>query len=77
MFNLEPGSLTFTGNGAGTSATIYAAAPVNRDALQNYIANIRQTVFHGVQVPFTVIHIDADTGEQRQEHIPGCATCSI
>ena len=77
MIHAEPGSLTFEPAAAGSIATITAVTPVNRAALQTYIANIRQALFHGVQVPFRVIHIDAASGRQQEEHIPGCATCSL
>lgn len=75
MLYAEPGSLTFE-NPAGGTPTITAVTPVNRDALHNHIATIRQMVFHGVQVPFKVIHVDPIHGTQQEEHIPGCATCS-
>lgn len=72
----EPGSLSFE-NPTGVIPTIIAVAPLNRGALQNYIANLRQAVFHGAQVPFRVIHIDPVNDTQQEEHIPGCATCSL
>lgn len=78
MTHTEPGSLTFAMTAGPTlTPTITAVSPVNRAALQNYIANIRQSMFHGAQVPFRVIHVDAETGRQQEEHVPGCATCSL
>ena len=76
MHPIEPGSITLTATDPNDIATITAATPVNRDALQSYIANLRQTVFQGVQVPFRVIHVDAVTGSRVEELVPGCATCS-
>ena len=75
--NIEQGGMSFQPATEGSIPTITAFTPVDRYSLQNYIATIRAMVFHGVQVPFRVIHIDADSGEHQEEHIPGCATCSI
>ena len=77
MTHAEPGSITFENPTDGTIATITAVTPVNRHALQTYIASIRQMVFNGAQVPFRVLHVDPVTGQQQEEHIPGCATCSL
>lgn len=76
MTDATPRSITFEIPTSGIP-TITAVTPVNRDALQTYIANVRQAMFHGVQVPIRVIHIDPANGTQQEEHIPGCATCSL
>lgn len=77
MDHLEPGMIFLTNPTSPAEATITAVAPVNRDALQAYIANVRQAMFHGVQVPVKVTHVDPQTGEEWLEQVPGCATCSI
>lgn len=55
---------------------ITTVRPVDRYALQNNIANLRQMLFDGVQVLFRVIHVDPGTRDEQEEHIPGCMGCS-
>lgn len=71
-----PGTLIFEAT-EWPVPTITAVEPVDRDELRNYIAYLRNGKYRGEQVPFRVIHKNVDTGEEREEHIPGCATCSI
>ena len=59
-----------------TITIITTVRPVDRYALQNDIANLRQVLFDGVQVPFRVIHVVPDTRDEREEHIPRCMGCS-
>ena len=77
MDKLEPGTMCLTRYFSGKDPTIHAVEPVNRDALKNYIANVRQMYYQGIQVPITVVHFNPETGDHREELIPGCATCSI
>lgn len=50
---------------------ITTVRPVDRYALQNDIANLRQMLFDGVQVPFRVIHVDPYTRDERKNTSPG------
>lgn len=72
-----PGAMIFKVTAPDETPTILAYTPVNRGALQNYISILRQTQYGGVQVPVRVIHVDCETGQDQEELIPGCATCSI
>lgn len=78
MPEFEPGTIFGTYPLSFTHIDITAVEPVSREQIKNYVAQVRQVEFLGAQVPANIRYLDAETGETiREEHIPGCATCSI